>query len=230
MRSKKMSFAIISSVSVVILATVLYKQASAPKLYTAQDATTIIQEVYEDLSGFSIDDTERKMIEDAGGNATYGEITPEALGQLIDYFKLAQQDVFFDLGSGVGKVCVQVALTTPATAIGIELSPARYQMAQQAKEALMSRKILTKANKLQFYEQNILDADLSKGTVFFTCSTCFSDALMQTLTQKIASSGKHVRVATLRQLPENQYFALDKVFNLKMTWSENSPVYVYKQK
>lgn len=204
------------------------KEPLTQKIYTTQEVTSVINDVYTDLSGFTIEEQERKFIEDAGGNATYGEIIPESVAQLMDYFKPTSTDVFFDLGSGIGKVCVQVALTTPAKAVGVELSSTRYAMAQQARQALIEKNILIIPSKLEFKNENILDADLSQGTIFFLCSTCFSDDLMSALTKKIANNGKKVQVATLRQLPDTGDFTLQKTFHLQMTWSDSSPVYIYK--
>ncbi|CAD7940382.1 unnamed protein product [Amoebophrya sp. A120] len=57
-------------------------------------------------------------------------------------------DVFYDLGSGLGKAVVQTALTTPVKrAIGIEFEPTRYDAAQNAKLFLL-RNSLTKVQEV----------------------------------------------------------------------------------
>jgi len=209
----------------------LYTHTSEQKIYSKQEAGEIINEICAEVNGYSICNEERAMIEEGGGNPTYGEITFDAVEELINEFKehLTKKDVFFDLGSGTGKVCVQVALRTPAKAIGIELSPTRYQAAQQIKQELLNKKILTDKNKLQFFEQNILDADLSNASVIFLCSTCFSEELMQKLSDKIARLPKPVIVITLKELPNSDNkFKLLKRMTLPMTWSNNTSVYAYE--
>lgn len=218
------------SLAGILIFIVYNKQSSSQKLYTTHQSTKIINDVYKDMSGFSIVEQERKTIEDAGGNATYGEIKPESIAQLLHYLKFHYEDVFFDLGSGIGKACVQVVLTTPAKAVGIELSDTRHHIAQKAKEELLTKNILIDTNKLLFFNENILNADLSEGTVFFLCSTCFSDELMFSITKKLAALNKMIRVATLRQLADTGDFELIKTFNLPMTWSASSSVYIYKRK
>lgn len=215
----------------------LYNKNSSQKIYSTQEAIDIMDNVYGKSSGFGISGDERKMIEDKGGNPTYGEITAKGLEQLIEHFKnnLQAHDVFYDLGSGIGKVATQVALTTPAHAVGIELSPTRHAIAANIKNQLLEKNILT-GDKLQFIEGNILDVNLNNATVIFMCSTCFSDDLMKKITKHIYNipHAHAVQVITLKQLtPENTYkfekFVPSKTFNLCMTWSDCTPVYTYER-
>lgn len=226
----KKYFLVLGITLIATSAFVLYQyQKPSQKLYNTQEITEIINDVYTDVSGFCIEMQERQLIENQGGNATYGEITIESVAQLLNDLALTNHDLFFDLGSGVGKVCMQVALTTPARAIGIELSPTRCHGAQEIKKELIKRKILTDTNKLQFFEQNITDTDLSKATAILLCSTCFSDELMNLLTNKMAAECKNgLRVLTLKDLPPHDQFVLIKTYELPMSWSQGSPVYLYK--
>jgi len=209
----------------------LYRRLHAPqqKQYSTAQAIQILDQVYADVSGFSIDQTERMDIEKQGGNPTYGEITFQSTQDLINHLDLGKDDVFFDLGCGIGKVCCQVALTTPARAIGIELSPTRCALAQKTKQCLINQKACANNAKLEFYEQNILDAHLEPATVIFACSTCFSDQLMQTLTHKLEQLPKLKRVVTLKELAPSTHFTLAKTIHLPMTWSENTPVHLYER-
>lgn len=214
----------------------LYTKKSSQKIYSTQEAIDIMDDVYGKRSGFGISNDERKMIEDKGGNPTYGEITAKGVEQLIEYFKanLGIHDVFYDLGSGIGKVATQVALTTPAKAVGIELSPTRHAIAHDIRHELIRKNILKHDNKLRFIEGNILDADLHDASVIFMCSTCFSDELMKQITEKIYNLPQVVHLITLKQLtPENTYhfdgFFQMQTFNIPMTWSESTPVYTYER-
>lgn len=231
MKKNYLLLAIATTLVIVSAFFIYHFKKTSQAIYSRSEATEIINDVYNDVSGFSIDLQERQFIEKKGGNATYGEITTESVAQLLNNLKLTSKDIFYDLGSGVGKVCVQVALTTPAQAVGVELSPTRYQGAQLIKEELIKRNILINSNKLKFIEQNITDADLSPATVILLCSTCFSDELMQTLTNKMAqkcSSG--LRVLTLKDLPAHEKFTLLQTYELPMSWSQGSPVYFYQLK
>lgn len=216
---------------ILIAGIIIYRSfyAKQQKQYSVAQAIQILDEVYTDINGFSIDQSERKNIEDQGGNPTYGEITYQSTRDLIQQLDLGKDDVFFDLGCGVGKVCCQVALTTPARAVGIELSHTRCTLAQKTKQCLIDKKACANNTKLEFYEQNILDAHLEPATVIFACSTCFSDQLMQALTQKFETLPKLKRVVTLKELAPTNHFTLSKTFHLPMTWSDNTPVHIYEK-
>lgn len=215
----------------------LYNKNNFQKIYTTQEAIDIMDDACGKNSGFGICNEERKMIEEKGGNPTYGEITPQGLAQLIEHYQniLDKNAVLYDLGSGIGKVATQVALTTPARAVGIELSPTRHAIAANIKNELVRKNILTE-DKLQFIEGNILDVNLNNATVIFMCSTCFSDELMKKITEHIYNipHAHAVQVITLKQLtPYNTYkfeeFIPGKTFNLCMTWSDCTPVYTYER-
>lgn len=194
------------------------------------NAENRINELYRSINGFAISEQERKKIEDAGGNPTYGEITFEGLTTLLRDLKLTEKDVFYDLGSGVGKVCVQVALTTPAAAIGGELSTDRVLKAEQVCQILIKNGDLKNKKKLRFIEANILAMNLKDATVIFICSTCFSKELMQQLTTKMAKLKNGLRVLTLKELAPNPAFKLINTYHVPMTWSNRSAVYLYELK
>ena len=61
----------------------------------------------------------------------YGEITPRGITALLSYLDLDQQDVFYDLGSGFGRMCIQVYLLAPMLhkSVGVELVCYRHEIA-----------------------------------------------------------------------------------------------------
>lgn len=214
-----------------LLALIIKYQPSQQKLYSSEQIERIINNTYLDENGFSICGGEREYIEKCGGNPTYGEILPSSLAQLIQKLHLTKNDVLIDLGSGAGKVCIQVALASPAKAIGIELSQTRHALAERMKEKLVDAGILIDTNKLQFIEGNIAEVDLSKGTIFFMCSTCFSDELMQKLTHKFEQITHPVKIVSLRTLPidESSVIKLKDQLTLPMSWSDGSSVNIYEK-
>ncbi|HBS47960.1 TPA: hypothetical protein DEO28_02920 [Candidatus Dependentiae bacterium] len=190
-----------------------------------------IEKLYLNKNGFNISPKEYEKITNQGGAPTYGEITYESLETIIKDLKMTKKDIFCDLGCGIGKVCVQVRLTTPVKkSIGIELSESRVKQAQEIKTLLERKQLISnKGGKiLKFYKQNILEADLKDVTVVFMCSTCFSEDLMKKITKKLSSCKKGLKVVTLKQLPANKQFVLQQEKNLAMSWSSASPVYFYK--
>jgi len=106
---------------------------------------SLIEDLYGGLfDGFGISKKEKRATNnfirelDGFGSATYGEITADSVSQLIDLLNIRAQDVFFDLGCGVGKAVIQVALETHCKlSVGVELSKSRYGASIQAKSKLI---------------------------------------------------------------------------------------------
>jgi len=210
------------------------KQKSKPKtiaqnsvqLPLATDqAKKIIDEVYTGLSGFGLNSEESTFISQNGGNATYGEILFESLQTMLNDAKLTAKDTFYDLGSGVGKACMQVALTTPAKAVGIELSKSRVSTALTAKKLLTEKHTIDLKDRLELVEKNILHAKFKPNSVIYICSTCYSEELLNHVIQEAKKIKNGARIFSLKQLPGCQPV---KTYTLPMTWSSGSSVYYYE--
>ncbi|OQA35970.1 MAG: Histone methylation protein DOT1 [Candidatus Dependentiae bacterium ADurb.Bin331] len=192
------------------------------------DVSKLIDELYKNISGFTISEDERTGVRTQGGDPTYGEITVKGAAELLKDLDLQRKDVFYDLGSGVGKLVVQTALTTPVgKAVGVELAPTRHEHAQAIKNEIEKRNLL-KDTKLEFQRKNVAEIPLEDASVIFMCSTCFSDELMKTLMEKMGKLKKGLRVLTLKRFPESTKFTLVKTYQIPMTWSNSTNVYLYK--
>ena len=68
---------------------------------------------------------------------TYGELTYEGCTRLGELLGLGPTDVFYDLGSGLGRATIQAHLQWGVRrAVGVELSAERSGLAQMAKDRL----------------------------------------------------------------------------------------------
>lgn len=106
------------------------------------EACALLDKIYEGIaSGFNIDAAEETYIRDRGGAPTYGEIIKPSMRGLADKLKIKKGDVFYDLGSGTGKLVCYMYMATPVEkAIGIELSESRYKRSLEALERLHAQK------------------------------------------------------------------------------------------
>ena len=93
--------------------------------------------------------------------------------ELIRLAEIGSDDVFFDIGSGLGQVVLLVNLLTGARAMGIEYEPAYCAYSV----ALASRLRLTDT---EFINSDAREGDYSKGTVFFLY-TPFEGGMLQDL-------------------------------------------------
>lgn len=209
------------------------------------DYKKIINEMYVGLDAI-ISEEERAACSATGGSPVYGEILYESCAVLISEMRFTENDVFYDLGSGLGKFITQVYLTSPVKkAWGIEFSENRFERAQKATQNLSKigttsfefenkmRKVFgkdalakPKNKKFGFDNMDMLKADLSDATVVFTCSTCFGPEFMQKLADKLAANNG-LRILTLVQLPYHKHVHYVTTYILPMTWSAETPVYSY---
>lgn len=149
--------------------------------------------------------------EDDAGAKTYGELEPEGIDQVLAHISdlgvpLGVEDIFVDLGSGVGQVALLVFLKTLARlVVGIELVPERHETALIARghalEALSSldsegdssgHSIDARDRELRFLHGDITDEAMwghwAEATVAFTCSTMFPRELMSDLRDSFISN------------------------------------------
>jgi hypothetical protein len=120
-------------------------------------------------------------------------------------------------------------LTTPVKkSVGVELSKTRHNKAETIKKELQNAGKLDNNRQLLFLNKNIKDVDLSDATVVFMCSTCFSEKLMETILDKLnRNKNRRLFIITLKALPTQNQFKLEKTYTLPMTWSNGSLVHVY---
>ncbi len=196
-----------------------------------EETKKLISKLYDDRAGYGIDASEQKIVTDHGSSPTYGEITPEGAALVASQLGVTKDDVFYDLGCGVGKFVLQMYLDTPAKkSIGIELAPSRVRYAQKVREKLVAQNGTLPQKEIHFKEQSMLDTPLDDATIIYISSTCFSTDFMKKIVDKLAQLKPGLRLVTLTQLPENEHFERVKELTVPMTWSSNTTAYVHKLK
>ncbi len=220
-----MRFIIVLSLLILVTTTSANQQKHT---YNAA-ANKLIDEIYNDLNAFKSTKKDREAVAKAGGAPTYGEILPPAVHHLIKYFKVSDQDVFYDLGSGNGKVPLQFYITSPIKkSVGIELSVQRHLQALKAKRRLSEKGLIDPQRSLEFLKEDILKADFSDATLVYICSTCYTPKMLHTLQNKIENLNKGTKIATLKKFKKSRKLKLVDNIVLSMTWSKSSSVYIYK--
>jgi len=82
---------------------------------------------------------------------------------LIAAAAVAEDDVFVDLGSGLGHVPLLVSMVTGAQSLGVEVQAAYVASARKCAQSL-------RLSRVQFIAQDARDADLTRGTMFYLYS------------------------------------------------------------
>lgn len=109
---------------------------------------------------------------------------------LVKRAGITGDDVFVDLGSGLGHVPMLVAILTGARCIGIEREPVYTALAQRGAESL-------RLGTVSFVTQDVRDADLSQGTVFYLY-TPFTGAILRVVLDALRCGSKQrsIRIVT----------------------------------
>jgi hypothetical protein len=84
---------------------------------------------------------------------------------LLEHVSLSADDVFYDVGSGLGRVPLLVGLLTAAQAKGIEIEPAYCAYAQERARSLH-------LTQVTFINRDACHAGYADGTVFFLYTPC----------------------------------------------------------
>lgn len=107
---------------------------------------------------------------------------------LIELTALTSNDVFVDIGSGLGHVPMMVSICTESRSLGIELEAAYVERAQQCAQGL-------NLTQVTFIQQDAREADLSTGTVFYLYTPFRGSTLSAVLKRlKREAAVRHIRV------------------------------------
>ena len=197
---------------------------------TGNETRSTIKGLYKSANGFIV-------IGDGPGGSplrnskalVYGELTCRGVEQLGRLLQLGQKDVFYDLGSGLGKVVLQVAMTMPVRkAIGVEIAKGRHQIASRVLQ-VAHRQNLILAGACAFRNQSLEDAALRDATAIYCASTCFSYNAMYRLVRKIAELNREIRLVCLTPVfRKPRRVKLEKTVFLSASWNPRQFAYLYR--
>jgi hypothetical protein len=94
--------------------------------------------------------------------------------ELVEQSHFVKEDIFFDLGSGLGQVAILVNLLTGITVKGIEFEPAFCDYARDCAAAL-------NLSNITFINLDARKADYSQGTIFFMFTPFNGEILQEVL-------------------------------------------------
>jgi hypothetical protein len=110
--------------------------------------------------------------------------------EMLEQVRFNGEDVFFDIGSGLGQVAMLVNLLTGVKVKGIEFEPAFCTYASEVAAALSLPEV-------EFVNTDAREADYSDGTVFFMYTPFRGNMLLQVLERlKGESLRKKITVIT----------------------------------
>ena len=111
--------------------------------------------------------------------------------ELLKIWHPTKEDVFYDIGSGLGQAAILVHLLTGIQCRGVEIDPALCEKAQACTSELGLK-------NMRFINCDARKADFSEGTLFYLC-TPFRGAVLETVLSllKNESIKRKVTIVTL---------------------------------
>lgn len=160
---------------------------------------------------------------------TYGEILYSSVETLLSAISISEQDVLFDLGSGLGKLVIQVFLTSVVKeACGIEIIPELHQQSLNAAQRVQHDlpDFYAGQRKLTFLSGSFLDISLAKASILIIGSPCFSQRILYPLGEIINHTPGIHTVMSLRPIPNLKRLSFRKVLRLECSW-DTCLCYIY---
>lgn len=97
------------------------EETSLPSALPDRPSVELLRQIIHKAYNHAVTDPDRLNDYEPFSPEVYGETSFEFISQMIDQIPINENDVFIDLGSGVGQVVLQVAaLTNAKICIGIE--------------------------------------------------------------------------------------------------------------
>jgi len=180
--------------------------------------------LYQGISGFiSYEPGEKEEGEKSKVYLTYGEMLYPSVNKIINYLgDINENDVFYDLGSGIGKINLQFFLRTSIKkACGIEYSETRNKFSEQVYAQVKQEfpEILA-GRTLDCINGNFLQQDISDATIIYACSTCYSDELLADIGRMIDEKCPNIRyIASNKQIPNNR-IPFDRALEVECSWDK----------
>lgn len=161
---------------------------------------------------------------------TYGEILFESVSKLLSVIPFTENDIFVDLGSGLGKVVLQVFLQTLVKeARGIEIKPYLHEQALIAAHHLQRElpQYFENRRQLTLFSGDFLKIPLTTATIILMGSPCFDPAMLHSLAKMIDDTPSIHTVFSLRPLCSLQRLAFKKAIRIECSW-DTALCYLYR--
>ncbi|KAL4115759.1 hypothetical protein PRIC2_012765 [Phytophthora ramorum] len=180
---------------------------------------------------------------------TYGEVSVESIAAtILPLLNLDEDDVFFDLGCGTGKILVQAALQTSCKrTIGIELMQNRVLEGHKALKRLKALDLsILHEKQIEVFRGDIFvppeEAHLMDATVVFINNVMFGPVLMLKVLALLKDMPKLRCVVTLRKICERHgnvkctragnyciaYVHPPIEAEIDVSWADKTSVYLYE--
>lgn len=189
----------------------------------------MIQEIYKNLkSGYRSVCSDYPA--DKSNDYIYGEITFNGVKTLYNSIDFNNKH-FIDIGSGVGKMVIQIALeTTASSSTGYEIIKERYNVSCQAKERYDLMKHDTNVEFiLNTYKDSLFDKDkLSKYDIYFINNLTWTPETSKLLLDALKRNVKPGNIIISSKVIPIDEITTHSYLEVEMSWTAKYNLHVYK--
>jgi len=153
-------------------------------------------------------------------NTVYGELNLDEIDKLFKIIEIKNDDIFYDLGCGSGKINLYIALKYNIKSIGIEIIEKRIQVAKSIKKKVKNKNIVFKQNDL--FKEN-----LSQGTIFYSYNLTWPTDINIKMIEKIKKAAKNCKYIILTTLLDHPYITLYETLDNINFSSHVGSIYIY---
>jgi hypothetical protein len=211
------------------------KRAKTVRVHGSRGLHDTLVEVYTGINGFN-----SYAIGATQDKSTYGEVTPQGMRILYEKFKQfaplqkvsATRRRFYDLGSGVGKVVVGMAvLNSEVECYGNEYVPERARLASMAYSKIKSPHI---QRRVHLSSESFLNPSVSfrDATWIFISNLCFDADTQAALSDKLQSEvepGTIIICSRQLTVDPTQFQVIESACIIPMSWSNTSSCWIYRR-
>ncbi len=191
--------------------------------------------IYNGLSGF-----QANTIGLTHYATTYGEVTEHGIQVLSEKFRAicplekipAASRNFYDLGSGIGRLVVGLAILNPTLkAQGIEIVPDRARQAREAYQRIRNKAV---ANRVELHQGSFLEPkfNFQNAAWVFISNLCLDEQTQRDLLDRLEKTlPTGAAIICSKELPLAANSPIERVgdrFKVPMTWSAESMCSAYR--
>lgn len=160
----------------------------------------------------------------------HGEVLYAGVTKILSAIRLTEQDIFYDLGSGFGKIVLQVFFQSNVKEVcGIEINSDFYKLSMLASQRVQKElPDFFKNRKLTLLSGDFLETPLASATVIFINSMCFNPVLLNQITNMLNQlPGVHT-VVSLRPMANLKNLTFRKAIRIECSW-DAALCYIYQK-
>ena len=196
-----------------------------------EDIIHFLYSIYNDISPTSISINCRKKHGLYGDRSlTYGESHLPSLYEIFNEVKPKEGEIFYDLGSGSGRLVLYAALSFPfAKCVGIELLDDLVTSSQEKLDLCKKRAFSlpgfeqNKLGEVEFRQADFTKSNISDANIVYIASTCFENEFMLNLSLYLENQlAKKTRVITFARPLSSNKFKIIKKGLFPMEWGQTT--------